>query len=454
MRSAAVESCASPPPYAAVMDVTGDAAGREHAVASRRAKVESRIVQWYQVSYERMPALPSFTLAKDLRHSIRGGHPWIFDRALARGHAPVAPGQLVRIAYGGEALAVGYADPGRPIAVRVLEREPAPTLDDIWVAERARAAASCRTADPRLANTDAVRVIHGENDYMPGLVVDLYRDTAALVFDGPGAHAWWSPHVPAVLDGIRAAGFSVARAWARANHMHGANARVNLGLLAGSPPAEPITVVREYQARFEVDLESGHKTGLFLDQRENRRLTGELAAGARVLDVYSYTGGFAVHAALGGAREVTVVDSARPAVEAARRNFALSGLEPAGHRFVCADAFTFLADAAERGERFELIVVDPPSFAPSERARPRALDAYRSLQRAALALCEPGGFLMSASCSSHVSTRDLMAALDRAARDAGRRIRVLEVRGAASDHPVLPCFPEGDYLSFLMVAVE
>jgi 23S rRNA (cytosine1962-C5)-methyltransferase len=395
-----------------------------------------------------MDSRPVVVLAKDLRQRIQEGHPWIYDRALAR-VPDLPPGALVRVAHAGQPVAVGFVDPGSPIAVRVLGLDPGEPLDHAWAAARAEQAARCRLADPRLAGLDALRVVHGESDAMPGLVIDVYRDTGVVVLDGAAAAAFWLPRIDAVWDGLAAAGLALARLWARPVRAseHGAG-RV---LRGDEPPAQ--ILIDEHGARFEVDVRAGQKTGFFLDQRQNRRLVRELSAGAEVLNLFAYTGGFSVHAALGGARRVTSVDIARPAIEAARRNFGHSGLAADEHVFAAEDAFEFLARASARGERFDIVVVDPPSFAPSERARPRALRAYGKLDRLALDVVAPGGWLVSASCSSHVTGADMTAVLAAAAAAAGRRVRVVDVRGADRDHPVLPAFPEGSYLQALFAWV-
>lgn len=407
-----------------------------------------------------MRSLPRFALTKDLRRGIGSGHPWIFDRALSRKRVRVAPGELVHVTYDGESIAVGYADPGCPIAVRVLDIEPATSIDTAWVTRRARAAAHCRVVDPRLGDTDAVRVIHGENDYMPGLVIDTYRDTAVVSFDSPGACAFWAARFAGILDGLRTAGMGIRTVLLRRGRHRGERVEKrhrqvtqtarDLGYQA------PPDVIRVYEgdARFDVDVRHGHKTGLFLDQRDNRRLVGRMAANARVLDVFSYTGAFSVHAALGGARQVTAIDISAPAMEAARQNFVASGLSTREHRFLAIDAFEFLETSFRRGARYDMVIVDPPSFAPNEKAKKNALDAYRRLNRLALQLVEPGGFLMTASCSSHVTTADSLRVLAGAARACARTIRVTDIRGAATDHPTIPGFPEGNYLSFVVVAVE
>jgi 23S rRNA (cytosine1962-C5)-methyltransferase len=195
-------------------------------------------------------------------------------------------------------------------------------------------------------------------------------------------------------------------------------------------------------------VRAGQKTGFFLDQRDNRRAIRRHAAGQNVLNLFAYTGGFSLHAALGGARRVTSVDIAPPAIAGLERNLALTGLPADGHELAATDAFDFLARAARQGRRWDLVIADPPSFAPSERTRPAALAAYRRLAAAALAVTEPTGRFALASCSSHITEADLLEQLAELAPTTPLRLRA--AAGAASDHPVLPAFPEGRYLKFLL----
>jgi 23S rRNA (cytosine1962-C5)-methyltransferase len=288
-------------------------------------------------------------------------------------------------------------------------------------------------------------VVHGENDRMPGLVVDLYAGCAVVVLDGDAAAAFWRPRLAAVLDGLDDAGLVAPHAWLRP--VRGGDGGGGL-VLRGAPPEK--LAIHERGARFEVDVRRGQKTGFFLDQRDNRTLVGRHAAGARVLNLFAYTGGFSVHAALGGARHVTTVDIAAPAIEAARTNVALSGLDAEAHAFATADAFAFLDDARAHRRTWDVVIVDPPSFAPNERARAKALVAYAKLFALAAEVVEPGGLLAAASCSSHVSEIDFLGALADAQRRSGRAITARVIAGAASDHPVVPGFPEGRYLKFAL----
>ena len=379
-------------------------------------------------------------LGKPLRDRIRAGHPWIYDRALAPAKG-LAVGELVTIVDERGPIACAVVDPSSPLRARVLDLDPRADCDGAWAAARAEAAAARRARDPLLDGCTGRRLVHGEADACPGLVVDVYADTAVIVLDGPAASTFWRPRLPDVLAGLERGGAPIAHAWLR-----GERRQRGLGeAVRGDPPAS--IAIAEDEARFAVDVRAGQKTGFFLDQRDNRRIIRRHAADARVLNMFCYTGGFSLHAALGGARSVTSVDVAAPAIEALAANLALSNLEATTHELVAEDAFEFLQGAAARGRRWDLVIVDPPSFAPSERAKPAALRAYQRLCDAALAVVEPGGRFALASCSSHVTEADLLAQLSRA------DLRLRGSTGAASDHPVLPAFPEGRYLKFLFFDV-
>lgn len=386
-------------------------------------------------------------LVKDIAARVRLGHPWIYADALARpSRQPPAGAAIDVVDRRGAFLARGFYDPDGPIAVRVLTRDRDEPLGRALVARRvARACALRRLAADRLQG-DALRLLHGEADGVPGFVLDLYAGQGVVRFDGAAAEAAWSPHVREVVAVCRAEGYPIERVWGRPSEGRRGAGRA----LLGDAPAGPV-IVREGPARYEVDVVRGQKTGYFLDQRENRALVGRLAAGADVLNLFAYTGGFSIMAALGGARRVTTVDASAPAIETARRNLALNGLATAAHELVTADVFAFLEDAARRGRRWDLVVCDPPSFAPSERTRPAALAAYRELNRAVAGVVAPGGLLATASCSSHVGPAEFTAAVAAGLGAAGRIGRVLDARGAAADHPTLPAFPEGRYLKFLLV---
>jgi 23S rRNA (cytosine1962-C5)-methyltransferase len=382
-----------------------------------------------------VPVRASWRVTKPLRDRVGAGHPWVYDRALAPPPAKVAAGDVVTLVDDRGPLAAGLADPASPLRARVLDLDPEAACDARWAGARAEAAAARRVRDPLLVGCTGQRVIPGEADACPGLVIDVYATTAVVVFDGPAATAFWRARLDAVLSGLARAGIACEHVWVR-----GERGQRSAGeAYRGDPPEE--IVIAEDEARFAVDVRAGQKTGFFLDQRDNRRTIRRHAAGASVLNLFCYTGGFSLHAALGGAASVTSVDLAATAIAGVARNCELSGL-PAHERIV-GDCFDVLARASREHRRWDLVIVDPPSFAPSERAKPAALKAYQRLVHAALEVVEPTGRFALASCSSHVTEADLLALCP-------RDLRLRHAAGAASDHPVLPAFPEGRYLKFLM----
>jgi len=379
---------------------------------------------------------PRWRVTKPLRERIAAGHPWVYDRALEA--ARLSAGDIVTLVDERGPLATAFADPSSPIRARVLDLDPDASCDGAWARARASSAAARRARDPLLAGCTGRRLVHGEADGCPGLVIDAYADTAVVVYDGPAAARFWSARLADVLDGL---GDSIRHVWVRGDRKERGGGEA----ARGNPPAE--IVIAEDAARFAVDVRAGQKTGFFLDQRDNRRTIRTHAAGARVLNVFCYTGGFSLHAALGGATHVTSIDVAAPAIAAIAKNLELSKLPIDRHDRIAIDAFDFFEQAAARRERWDLVIVDPPSFAPSEKAKPAALKSYARLIELALTVTAPGGRFALASCSSHVGEADLLALCARP----GLRLRASA--GAASDHPVLPAFPEGRYLQFLLFDV-
>jgi 23S rRNA (cytosine1962-C5)-methyltransferase len=395
--------------------------------------------------------LPGVELRKRLERTIRGGHPWVYRDAVA-GTPRLPDGALVRVTgTGGRTLAVGFWDARSPIALRILGDEAVAADADAVVLQRVAAALARRLAFVDRRETDAFRWIHGEADGLPGVHVDLYGDAASLRCDGDGAAAFYRALPERLRDTAAAAGIAlravVERRRARRGTATAAATEERAAVVLGTAAAGDFEV-RENGLRFGVDLMRGQKGGLFLDQRDNRALVRAIARGRRVLNLFGYTGGFSIYAAAGGARATVTVDAAAPAIAAARRNFERNGLATDDARFVTGDAFAFLEQAASKGERFDLVISDPPSFAPSRRTLATGLRAYQRLHRLCAAVTAPGGTLSAASCSSHVDRASFLATVRDGARDAGRRFQLREMRGASPDHPVVPQFPEGDYLKF------
>ncbi|CAE7534132.1 rlmI [Symbiodinium natans] len=297
-----------------------------------------------------------------------------------------------------------------------------------------------------------------EADWTPGLVLDAYGDCGVAAFDGAGADAFWRPRLSSIVEAFAGAGYKLS----------GVINKDGTETLWGTSPTKEASCFEENGVLYEVDVWHGHKTGFFLDQRPNRLRLRELAAGKDVLDLFSYTGGFAVAAALGGAQRCVAVDAARKAVEACQRNFRLNGLDAEvctdpsqshlssgmAHVIHLADCWEFLRDAAKAKEAFDIVVCDPPSMAPRASARPQALKAYGSLNSGALRVLRKGGRLISCSCSSHITRKDLLKAVQEAALRSGRSAALEEEGSAGSDHPTRRGFPEGSYLQVLHFLVQ
>jgi 23S rRNA (cytosine1962-C5)-methyltransferase len=399
-------------------------------------------------------------LAKNLARSIQRGHPWLYRDAL-RPAAALADGQLVTVrAPDGRPLARGFWDTRSPIAVRILGTQTTGELPET-VLERIDAAFTRRLRVIDYQRTDAFRVIHGEADGLPGVHADLYRDAITVRFDGGGARAFYLEAIDlpsALIAAGRRGAIDVARVIERkragasgsgSGSADGGDGEtpVRAHALVGDLPEGELEVL-ENDLRFGVDLGLGQKGGLFLDQRDNRQYVRSLARGRSVLNLFGYTGGFSIYAAAGGAATTCTVDVARDALVSARRNFERNGLSTTAAELHGQDAFTFLEGAARDRRRFDLVISDPPSFAPSRRALPTALRAYRRLHRLCAAVVSPGGRLCAASCSSHVDAEAFLRTVAAGAADAGRRWTLEELRGAGPDHPVVTSFPEGDYLKF------
>ena len=389
-------------------------------------------------------------LRKDLARHLRAGQPWVFRKAIDRAPKGLPAGAIVDVTDEGRFVARGYHDPHSAIAVRILTREPAEAIDAaFWRRRVARAAALRREL---VTGTNGYRVVHGESDGLPGVVADRYDRFAVLKLYSAGL----TPHRGAIVEALRAEVDGLAGVYGRdevpRDDLDEADGEAPQGrVLWGAEPPERI-VVDEHGMRVLVDVRKGQKTGHFLDQRENRRMVRDLARGrAEALNLFSYTGGFSVAAALGGARHVVSVDVDRDAIALARENFRENGLDPADHAFAAEDAFELLARYRKEGRRFELVVCDPPAFAKSQRAVDAAIAGYASLNRAALGVLAPGGLLVTASCSARVSAEQFADAVKEAAYKTRVELQLVGETRQPADHPVSLQFREGRYLKCLVL---
>lgn len=338
---------------------------------------------------------------------------------------------------------VGYGlwDATSPLAIRIYSRKGVP--DKKWVFERVRDATAMRRR-LRSTDTDAFRWIFGEGDGLPGIVVDRYGDYAVLVLDSDALEVLVPWVVDALWDTERLAGI------VRRNR-DAVNASMRLDVLRGRlPPAD--FIVSESGLRFRANLFAGQKTGLFLDQRDNRRFIEGVVEGRDVLNLFSYTGGFSVFACRGGATRVTSVDSSSAALAVARENFSLNGIDPDAHVFEVADAFDYLDRARKEGRRFDVVISDPPTFARNKKQLDAGLKAYTRLHAAAL--CVADVIYAAASCTTQIDLDAFRKTLAAGARKAGITYRVIHEAGHASDHPIAIGHPEGRYLKFVVGMVS
>jgi 23S rRNA (cytosine1962-C5)-methyltransferase len=379
------------------------------------------------------------------RH-LRAGHPWVFKKGLVK--VPKIPaGAVVDVVEGGKFMARGYFDPFSAIAVRVLTRDPSETVDAEFFNRRIQACFALRQELIDLTGTDSHRVVHGESDGLPGVVVDLYAGWAVLKLYSAGLVPYRGLIVEALRVAIPGLKGIIGRDEVGRDDGEGDEGRGEGRVLWGEEAPRPV-IISERGVKFGVDVYAGQKTGFFLDQRENRALLRRLGAGKDVLNCFCFSGGFSVNAALGGAKSVFSVDQDEDAIALARDNFERNGLTASQYDFLAADAFELLDSFKKEGRSFDLIILDPPAFAKSQKAVEAALDGYASLNRQALAILRPGGVLCTASCSARVTPEQFFDAVKEAAHKAGVDLALVEERYQPPDHPVRPQFKEGKYLKF------
>ena len=382
-----------------------------------------------------MSRLVALALRKDLSRTLRQGHPWVFREALAQ-QPGIAPGQIVAVVdKQGREVAFGFWDAHGPIAVRVLDLVPVEDPSAL-VRRRLHIALAMRRARLDLTKTNAFRWVHGEADRLPGIHVDVYADVATVRYDGEGSRAFYAGLADLLSN--CAADFPVRKVIDR-------DTRAEHG--------EEVEIL-ENGVRFIVDLGRGQKGGLFLDQRDNRLSIAVRARGKSVLNLFGYSGGFSIHAACAGATRTDTVDIARPAMAAARRNFERNGLDLAKAGLHTIDAFAFLEKAIARKETWDIVISDPPSFAPSKISLSAARRSYVRLHRLAAQVVNQDGLLCAASCSSHLPRAEFLTLVRTGVHQAGRRFVLEAYSGAGLDHPTLPVFPEGDYLKCALGRVQ
>lgn len=388
--------------------------------------------------------MKTIRLREGKERSLLRRHPWVFQGSVAKGGADA--GETVRVeAHDGRFLAWGAFSPASTIRVRAWSFDEAQRIDAAFFEARLRQAIALRG---RLAiPSDGVRLVHGEADGLPGLIVDRYGDVLSAQFGTAGMERWREPIADA-LCAITGLSRLYERSDASSRALEGLPPRT--GWLRGDGATE--VAITEHGWTLGLDVALGHKTGYYLDQRDNRKRFADLVRqlGCQtVLNCYSYTGGFSVAALAGGAAQVTSVDSSGPALGQARDNLRRNGHDDAAHAFVDADVNAFLREAITAGRHFDAIVLDPPKFAPTIAHAERAARAYKDINRLALRLLAPGGLLLTFSCSGGISADLFHKIVAGAGIDAGVNAAILQRLEGACDHPTTIEFPEGEYLKGL-----
>jgi len=393
------------------------------------------------------PSTSILRLRRGRERSLLHGHPWLFSGAIESMEGVPAAGDTVEIidAAGGWLARAAYA-PSSRIACRVWTFDPDEPVDESLVERRLHASIQRRGDLARAAQVDAYREVNAESDLLPGVIVDRYADIRVIQLLTAGAERFRQT----LVDGLQRRGDCrgiFERSDNDARQLEGLAPQ--RGRLWGDVPSG-LLPIREYGLTFLVDVVEGHKTGFYLDQRENRRLAGEVLAGEDVLDAFCYTGGFTVAALRAGAGRVLSIDSSPRALEVAAQNLAGNGLDPKRSELIAGDVFIELRKLRDQGRSFDAIVLDPPRFAPTASQVQRAARGYKDVNLLAFKLLRPGGRLMTFSCSGGVGPELFEQIVAGAAQDAGAHVVFETSLGQPADHPVAAHFPEGRYLKGLV----
>ena len=392
--------------------------------------------------------MPKIILKPGRDRSLKRRHPWIFAGAIERVDGNPGCGDTIDVVgASGEWLALAAYSPQSQIRARVWDWQ-ARTLDAAFVAGRITQAARVREKLLAGDTTDSARLVHGESDGLPGVIADQYGDTVVLQLNSAGAERWRD----AIADAL-ARPLGIMRVYERSDAdvrtLEGL--RPTSGVLRGPALTRPL-IMHEHGLQFTVEIEAGHKTGYYLDQRDNHLFLKNISGGRSVLDCFCYSGGFALHALAGGAASVTAIDSSGPALATARANAQLNQLPQA--EWIEADVFQQLRKFRDQNRRFDIIVLDPPKLAPTAAHAEKASRAYKDANLLAFKLLSPGGVLMTYSCSGGVLADLFQKIVAGAALDAGVQAHIEAWHHAASDHPVALNFPESEYLKGLVCRVS
>jgi 23S rRNA (cytosine1962-C5)-methyltransferase len=377
-------------------------------------------------------------------------HPWIFSGAIEKVKGSPANGEVVKVlAANKDFLAYGYYNDKSRVAVRLLEWVEAETIDKDWYRQRIQTAIAARKHVLLKGDTNTCRLVFSEADFLPGLIVDQYADFLSLQILSAGMENIKGDIIDILKAELNPTGiFDKSDASARTHE----SLDVEQGLLWGENPPEFLEV-RENGIRYHINIEGGQKSGFYCDQRDNRLLLADYAAGKSVLDCFSYSGGFSLNSLKQGATQVTSVDSSALALETLQRNIGLNGFAGDRSTSIQSDVNKQLRVFKEEGKTFDIVVLDPPKYAPSRSALDRAARAYKDLNRLGMGLLESGGLLATFSCSGAVDLETFKQIIAWAALDAGKEVQIVKQFHQPEDHPVRISFPEGEYLKGLLLRV-
>ena len=387
--------------------------------------------------------MATITLRKTRETRVRGGHPWIYASEIEKVDGAFENGDIVDVNdFRGKFIGRGFYNPQSQISLRILTRKDEP-CDREFFARRIRDAWEYRKL---LCDPMSCRLIYSESDFLPGLVVDKFADVLVLQSLSLGIERIKDMLCDLLMEIVRPAGI-----WERSDvpvrRLEGLEQTT--GLLRGEVPDE--VEMTENGVRFLVDVKHGQKTGFFLDQKQNRAAIAPLCRDAKVLDCFCHNGSFSLHAAKYGAASVLGVDISEEALEVARRNAGLNGFQNV--EFRAANCFDLLRELTDAGEQYDLVILDPPAFTKNKAAVPAAIRGYKEINLRGLKLVHPGGFLVTCSCSQHVLPEMFQDVICQAARDAKKRIRLVEFRTQGYDHPILPQSVETKYLKTMILQV-
>ena len=395
--------------------------------------------------------MTDITLHSNRDFSVSRRHPWIFSGAVANVDGAPASGESVRVlSADGAVLGTGAYSPSSQIRVRMWTFDDKQQVDGMFVAGRIAQAVGARAVFVAEDATNAYRLVNAEADGVPGLVADRYGEWIVCQFTTAGAERW-KREIVAALQTYSPCRGVYERSDVDVRALEGLEEKV--GLLRGELPNGKQVIV-ENGIRFGVDIRSGQKTGFYLDQRANRKRVGDLAQGRKVLNCFCYTGGFSLYALGNGAESVLSIDSSAEAIEMAKENLVLNGFDAEHAQWQVADVFVALRTLRDRAESFDLIVLDPPKFAPTAAQAERAARGYKDINLLAFKLLRPGGILATFSCSGGISADLFQKIVAGAALDAKVDARIVEYLHQGSDHPVGLAFPEGAYLKGLICQVR